>query len=293
MNIFRRLKAPLTILLLLVTSLVLSPHITHASSRYILTPTSASVSEGGSVAFTLSLQEPIISIDPDPYVRLTFSSTDPRISVSTTSMMISGDDWFHQFTFTVLTYDDAIINSTSTALIRMQTESNSEYYSNFVEPFYIYITDNDSGKIFSPSGGSFVQYGCKDIKASNYNYFSAHDQSLCVYQERKVATTTNINTNINTDSVSGENQVSFYKNVKLIKMDLKQGLNTPDVLTLQKFLIAESVGPAALALSKNGATSYFGPLTKKALIEWQIAHGLKASGIFDPLVREELLKMGK
>jgi peptidoglycan hydrolase-like protein with peptidoglycan-binding domain len=47
-----------------------------------------------------------------------------------------------------------------------------------------------------------------------------------------------------------------------------------DVRTLQQELITKNTGVAAQALAKNGATGYFGLLTKSALIEFQKSVGI-------------------
>jgi peptidoglycan hydrolase-like protein with peptidoglycan-binding domain len=56
--------------------------------------------------------------------------------------------------------------------------------------------------------------------------------------------------------------------------DLELGMSGTDVTALQQALIAKDTGAAAQALAKNGATGYFGALTKAALIEYQTANGI-------------------
>lgn len=53
--------------------------------------------------------------------------------------------------------------------------------------------------------------------------------------------------------------------------DLQVGSAGAAVTTLQKYLIQANTGPAAVRLSKAGATGNFGTLTKAALIEFQAA----------------------
>ncbi|HXK39632.1 MAG TPA: peptidoglycan DD-metalloendopeptidase family protein [Candidatus Paceibacterota bacterium] len=68
--------------------------------------------------------------------------------------------------------------------------------------------------------------------------------------------------------------------------DLTLGSQGVAVSTLQGFLIAKDTGPAARALAGAGATGYFGPITQRALIEYQTAHGIApASGYFGPITR--------
>lgn len=59
------------------------------------------------------------------------------------------------------------------------------------------------------------------------------------------------------------------------------GETNSDVASLQKFLIASPQGSAGTRLKNTGATGYFGPLTREALIEYQRAVDLSPSGIVD------------
>jgi peptidoglycan hydrolase-like protein with peptidoglycan-binding domain len=59
------------------------------------------------------------------------------------------------------------------------------------------------------------------------------------------------------------------------------GETNPKIITLQKFLINTQSGAAALHLKNSGATGYFGPVTKAALIEYQKATNIAATGIVD------------
>jgi hypothetical protein len=62
-----------------------------------------------------------------------------------------------------------------------------------------------------------------------------------------------------------------------------------DVKALQTLLISLNKGSAALALSKVGATGYFGNLTKQALIEYQKSVDITpAVGYFGPLTRAQM-----
>jgi hypothetical protein len=72
--------------------------------------------------------------------------------------------------------------------------------------------------------------------------------------------------------------------------DLTLESQGPLVATLQAFLIAKDIGPAAKALAAAGATGYFGPVTQRALIEYQVASGITpATGYFGPKTRAYLL----
>lgn len=59
------------------------------------------------------------------------------------------------------------------------------------------------------------------------------------------------------------------------------GETSADVRALQKFLIANAKGSAGTRLMNTGVTGYFGLLTRSALMEYQAAAGLAASGVVD------------
>ena len=71
--------------------------------------------------------------------------------------------------------------------------------------------------------------------------------------------------------------------------NLGQGSRGADVKELQLFLIGNNTGPAARALAKIGATSYFGSYTRKALLEFQLlTKGLPHTGYFGNVTRTYL-----
>lgn len=59
------------------------------------------------------------------------------------------------------------------------------------------------------------------------------------------------------------------------------GESNGKVITLQKFLISSNSGVAAAYLKNSGATGYFGVITKTALIEYQLATKIPATGTVD------------
>ena len=71
--------------------------------------------------------------------------------------------------------------------------------------------------------------------------------------------------------------------------NIQYGMSGDDVRSLQKALIAKNTGPAAQALAKNGASGYFGELTKQALIEFQTSVGITpANGTYGPKTKAVL-----
>ena len=79
--------------------------------------------------------------------------------------------------------------------------------------------------------------------------------------------------------------------IKTIKTDYRLGSSGREVKIIQQFLISLNIGPAAKALSKVEASSYFGDLTRAALAEFQAKVGIKpASGNFAAITRSYIDK---
>lgn len=79
---------------------------------------------------------------------------------------------------------------------------------------------------------------------------------------------------------------SLGQQIKAIINDLNTGSRSNNVSVLQQFLIAQNKGPAAQSLATHGTTTYFGGLTRAALIEFQKSVGITpASGYFGKLTR--------
>lgn len=107
---------------------------------------------------------------------------------------------------------------------------------------------------------------------------------------------------IKMDSSNGASQIIPEKNIEIvhntpeiqnIKKDLKVGSKNNDVKTLQQFLIDQNKGSKAKALKKNGVTNYFGNGTKQALIEWQKANKISATGVLDSKTKNKIKKILK
>lgn len=68
--------------------------------------------------------------------------------------------------------------------------------------------------------------------------------------------------------------------------NLRIGMAHGDVVRLQKILQGEGYFPKTVA-----ATGYFGPITKKAVQDFQRANNIIATGYFGPLTREAMHKL--
>ena len=77
--------------------------------------------------------------------------------------------------------------------------------------------------------------------------------------------------------------------VKTITNNLKIGSSNVDVLKLQKFLNSQGYFVAKTGPGSPGReTLYFGPATRAALIKYQKANKIPATGFFGPLTRKSL-----
>lgn len=80
---------------------------------------------------------------------------------------------------------------------------------------------------------------------------------------------------------------------RAITRDLSLNMRGDDVKWLQQYLIDKKTGVAAKELAKAGATGSFGPMTARALKEYQRAMGISpATGYFGPMTRTHLIKAG-
>lgn len=79
---------------------------------------------------------------------------------------------------------------------------------------------------------------------------------------------------------------AFGEKIRMITTNLKKGNKNDNVATLQQFLISHDAGSAAKHLGRAGATSYFGPITRAALAEFQASVGISpAWGNFGSITR--------
>lgn len=134
------------------------------------------------------------------------------------------------------------------------------------------IVEEASPRISSRAGGGIV-YGCKDERASNYNYFSSHKQSLCVYHGEAGLS------QIISPSFNGGTCSFFVQKMKRGNRDGIYSNYHGEILTqvavLQEFLKIESDG-------------IFGPITEQAVRSFQNVNDLDPDGIVGPLT---LLKL--
>ncbi len=167
--------------------------------------------------------------------------------------------------------------------------------------------------VAASSGGVVAIFGCSNIHATNYNPNTTVDNNSCLFgttitpsagqstQAAAQPAATGCLPGYVFSPLNGAlcNNTSVAATSKFTKT-LKLGMTDPEVKLLQQYLNTHN-----FIISANGAgspgkeTSYFGVLTKLALIKFQEAHkaailaplGLeKGTGIFGPSTRAEFMK---
>jgi peptidoglycan hydrolase-like protein with peptidoglycan-binding domain len=176
-------------------------------------------------------------------------------------------------------------------------------YTSLVVPITIFTATDENGVtgyiITESSLAPFTNdSGWTSSYPTNYTFLSEGEKIL--YAWTKDATG-NVSISLNDDVVitlpkSSSGSFGYYRypivsntinninsDVSLIKKVLKYGTTNLDVKTLQIYLNTHNfpialTGPGSL----NNETNFFGSLTKKALIKFQLANGLIGDGIFGP-----------
>lgn len=241
---------------------------TDAPIVVITTPTPAQVVSGASVSIAVSATDDIgvvgVTIYVDDVVQGSELTTAPYTYVWDSTLVADGSH-----TAYAVARDGSANISTSTVV--------SFTVTNTVTPPTPEPTV--TAVVIPPGGftgwGSDPEYGCKDTRAKNYNEFSAHRQSLCVYDapvEQTIKPTTVVTT-------------KAYKFTR----DLQLGSKGVDVKALQIYLNTHGYTIAKVGVGSLGReTNQFGPATKAALVRFQRAKGVPATGFFGPKTRAKV-----
>lgn len=172
--------------------------------------------------------------------------------------------------------EDLSIGTTYTCTVKLEDAAGNNSNILQIGPFTRIAQSVSSSNVSGSrtSGGGLV-YGCKDTRARNYNYFSAHDASLCVYDTNssKAQIDSSIVPLIATLSTSAATSSRY-----VFTTNLSFRMEGTDVLELQKFLSNKGLLPVA----PNG---YFGPATRSALMKFQSSNNIPATGFFGPRTR--------
>lgn len=133
-------------LLIAFCAVLFFPRITFAVGRVSASAISGNTTEsGGAATFTIRLDEPIFSEDPEEnHVTIPLSSSNPSEgTVSPSEITFQADEWFSTKTVTVTGVDDHSIDGDQSFTIVLGTvTSGSEYYNNY-NPADVTVTNED------------------------------------------------------------------------------------------------------------------------------------------------------
>ena len=133
---------------------LLLPGTSLAVSKITISPTTATIDEGASQTFTVTLDEPIICENPnDPaQIELTFTSSDPSIATADPSTLtFLAANWYVPQTFTVNTVNTGAYSGSENVTFSTTAVTCSEYYSGFQTSAALTINNSDPAPAPTPS----------------------------------------------------------------------------------------------------------------------------------------------
>ncbi|MFA6524331.1 MAG: ice-binding family protein [Candidatus Paceibacterota bacterium] len=160
----------------------------------------------------------------------------------------------------------------------------------------------DANTVTVSSGG--VQGCAKDLHICSDGTTVSRSGSDCAFDACPVVETSNnsssnnnsenSNSSANTNNASASNTLSnpslFGQTISAIAGSLRKGSMGNFVKTLQQFLMSQDIQNQAL--KRYGADGQFGPVTKSALVKWQLAHNLTGDGILGPKTKAKIKDLG-
>jgi len=132
-----------------------------APAKVIVSPSSVTLTEGGSQEIDLSLPEPIISSSGPGYVYIELTPSNvSRLGLSTRFVYYEASEWTQHRTFTVSVFDDMAVNGDVDASVSYTISSDSEYYDGYTGTLPVAIHDNDQPPtITAPTPGQNIPAG--------------------------------------------------------------------------------------------------------------------------------------
>lgn len=175
---------------------------------------------------------------------------------SSCTALVSGTD---------LTDNDCFTDSNRYVQYQVQLSATDTSTTPIFEDITVNFTETPAG-----ISGGIVAYGCRDEKASNYNYFVRHKQSTCRYEETAPATTTPQQVEPTNSGGGGRADVSLLQNRLTKKGD--RGTHVQQLQTAIN-------GNLNTKLDQDGV---FGPITEIAVMLFQYTKELDIDGIVGP-----------
>jgi Putative peptidoglycan binding domain len=134
-----------------------------------------------------------------------------------------------------------------------------------------------------PTAYGGTEFGCKDPKATNYEFWAASKPDMCVYASSSTSSTVDVMTSAKTTA----SLQSLVTTAQPFMKNLYYGDVHPDIKRLQVYLNAHGYTVAGVGIGSSGHESTrFGSATQLALIKFQKDHAvLPATGSFGPKTR--------
>lgn len=124
------------------------------SGKIRFTPIPLSMSEDGSAEVGIIVSEPIITIEEEGYLTLTLTSSDPKLTVSPSTISYTASEWTQIKTFTVAAANNNDYTSGYSGNVYATAVSNSEYYMGYVATLPVTVSNSEVAPSPSPSPSS-------------------------------------------------------------------------------------------------------------------------------------------
>jgi len=116
------------------------------SSKIILSPQTVTLQENRAVEqFQVNLDAPIMTAQDEDsgFVTLTLTSSDPRVSITPSTITYSSREWSETKVFTVTTTGDGIVDLNNLVTISFSVSTNTVYYSGVTGYSLVTLIDDD------------------------------------------------------------------------------------------------------------------------------------------------------
>lgn len=255
----------------------------------------------GSDSFTFTAHDGVAT-SSSATVSVTVNSINdlPVITLNgSTPLLLSQyyDDYTDEMA-TATDVEDGNISASTTASRSLDTSVVGTYTITYT------IVDSDGGSAsvdrevtivpqVGGSGGSSGEVGCRDPRATNYSATARYDGIACVYPApigEVLGASTSTPPTVGTGNPTQDNPGHSLEGIVLgetkfiFTRTLRFGSRGEDVRELQKILISQGF------LKVANPSSYFGGLTRAALMKWQTENGLPSTGLFGTMSRAILNK---
>ena len=213
-----------------------------------------------------------------------FSTIPLDITPSTGSVAVTIDTWNTDEDYYKKWIETGSTHNINTIHTVGDLEPNTQYSVKVDDIIFDSYTSDSNGEItFTYSGG----YSTKTFEVVAYVAPIILPTSGGSNYGHPIAVLNPPIGNLNPTTSNTENKTTINTTKYIFKHNLKLGMTVSDIKELQKYLNTNSFLVAQTGAGSIGhETNYFGGLTKKAVIKFQLANGLEGDGIVGPKTRE-------